>query len=457
MYSLQEISLTDEEYKILEEVYQEETKHEIRQRAHAILMRSKGFTRQDISIALNLKKWYVFFLIKAWFYFGIDGLLTDNVDLLWEEVKILETPLLKEEEENQFWEKFKNIILSPFKLIYFVVLRTIHLVIKIVSKFFIFFGKIDWKKYYTSSKYNAKNVLTIGRDSSNNIVFQINNFFTTNEGKKKVSVEEIKASSLEETKEKFRDLLTRKGQNLISNSDVLSLIFALNDKIQKLENEERRKRLFQFLITAAAFYIYFHTTVKSGVVLFTLLGSTIMIFNIRSCVSEKNIVENEPPIIASIDSSFNKNTDSLSTIMASIDSNKIKKEPDTILLPNYIPKEDCSDLTEIATQQRSYIDQDTTPYSKKDFYIKEPDERIYLHVAAYQDIKTAGFQREYLLEQGYANCKIIEIPRKDDLTLYAVTIGDFVPNQVLDLCELKEQWDELCYSKNGKAKLKFNK
>ncbi|CAN0536378.1 unnamed protein product, partial [Laminaria digitata] len=61
----------------LRDVYQNHEIHEIRRRAHLVLMRSRGVTVKDISIALECEKKYIKLIFDTWYYLGPKGILEE--------------------------------------------------------------------------------------------------------------------------------------------------------------------------------------------------------------------------------------------------------------------------------------------------------------------------------------------------------------------------------------------
>ena len=90
MIDLQNIFLLDEEFERLNSYYQEHNRHEIRQRAHMIILRTKSYTPSYIADILNRGDYYVIVYVKAWYYFKEDGLFDDDFEGLIEKIEKLE-------------------------------------------------------------------------------------------------------------------------------------------------------------------------------------------------------------------------------------------------------------------------------------------------------------------------------------------------------------------------------
>lgn len=453
------VSFSKEDLIEINSYYREGKNHDLRQKAHLLILRSIGFPISTLMIILNRDRQFIKLIIKGWFYLRYDCF------------KNLSRKALKSQIQEArrkrflFWRSvfnLKNIIRKFFiilgKFLQWIFRHLLFLIkgiwtlfsvpiiwvwsiiFKIFLKFLSIIKAIDFKKYYLNNRQKISNRIEIGKQSSHNFIIQIVTNFQDGVNYSKDNIEKIAASTFSELKQQIYKILDT-GKSFTSNDLLVAFTFALNERVQQVKSKEFRKRLLYILATIITCYIVFNATLKPGLVLITILGLTFTLVDIRGCSREIYFKQKDHF------SSFFNNTNNAAAPDSVLDKKFI--EP---VLPIFIPDEECGNLSKL---DRKYIDQDTTNYYNKKYFIKIPDNRFYLHVAAYHDIREAAFQREFLIHIGYPNSKILE--KYDWRThLYLVTIADFLPEQIYRICTSKDSWDMLCNKIDSKAQVVFN-
>ncbi|WP_276976425.1 helix-turn-helix domain-containing protein [Flavobacterium filum] len=468
MFQTQQIDLNKDEFDKLFEFYKDHEEHYVRQRAHILLLRDKGFGVSAISNSLWLEENYISLYIKAWFHFGFEGLLSNETENLFNRINEIETPKPIEIEPFIDWSKvFAQLKKSSKKIYSFFEKIILTIATFFLSAFLWVVTKIrvvDFKKFYIPFNQSVSNTLNINKDSNNNIVFQMINVF--NGDKEGPTETESKvASTLEETKKQFLEIFQNQKEYL-SNSQMIALFLALNDKVQQIKDKERRKRILAVLATAAAMYVYYNTTIKGGLVIFTFLSMSITIFNFDSCNNVKNNqngVEGEN--LSSITS------DSILQIQEReqfvIDSLKQGEEQKRIIDSLIRQQEIADSLAKIEiieeddncyylVKKNDYvsrlIEEDNNDHESENYFVARynQDNKYFLIVKIYSDIREAAFQRKQLISHGFNKSKILEI-EEDEERKFGLTVDEFTETKYDDAISLIYGWEQFC--DDGKYKL----
>lgn len=359
--------------------------------------------------------------------------------------------------------KFYNNIVAGFKIVSDFIWGIWKFFFKIILLGINKISHIDYRKYYVNINRlspNIKNIIRIGRGGSGNIIIQITNNLPRNGESHNEPFEIIIANTLKEAVAKFYDIFLNQA-NFVSDNRGLAFFLAINEKIQSIEKIQRRKRLTSILATVATIYFLHYIAIKSGLVVVS-----VGIPFLTLCLSLTNLSSSEKGIISN--SMFNlKRNDSIKRVLTnntikklknldSINKTAIYNSGDTLNQNSlFMPDDSCSNLALIGLTQIRHIN-NSVESNDENYIIKVPDEKLYLRVAAYKNIKEAIFQRKYLVDNGYENSKILEL-NKDGKPLYAVTIADFSQNNILNLCDLKQEWDNVCSKTSVTAQLQMNK
>lgn len=326
------------------------------------------------------------------------------------------------------------------------------------SLFLIFFiKKADLNKYLITLGSSAKNIVTIGKNANGNIVFQINNIVNVNGDFVKEQVEEEILSTYMGAKNKFLEIFNS-AKDYNSNREDIAVFIYLRDKLNKIENKRKRDRYIYILATIAAIYFIHYSAIKAGFLIITItIPSMVCIFSggglVDPKLTQKDQLLKPNPLIEYVKSDSTKLNESKPKVDSSILALTDKK---TNINEFFIEDEECPALSVIGIEQKRFIDNDLEHYFLKEYYISTPNDRYYLHVAAYWEIKEAAFQRKCLINNGYKKSKILKLT-KNGKPLYAVTINDVPDHEILNFCQVKSDWDDQCYSEKYEAQLYHNK
>lgn len=461
MLPTQQINLSQEEYDKLFGFYKNHEEHSIRQRAHILLLRDKGYGVSVISNSLWLEENYIALYIKAWYHFGFEGFLSDDTEKLFNSIKEIETPKLIKAKPLIEWlkviERLKNSSKKTYLFFETIILAIATFFLTIFLWFFTKIKAVDFKKFYISSNQNVSNKLDIGKDSNNNIVIQTNVVINTGiEGEVRTETESKIVSTLEDTKKQFLDIF-HSQKEYMSNSQMIALFLALNDKIQQIQEKEKRKRILAILATAAAMYVYYNTSIKGALVVFTFLSMSIPIFNVNSCNNSQpnqNEIENKKTIT----------TDSIHPILErnqfGIDSLEQKKEQgkiedsinrqqelvDSLAMIEVIEEDNnCYYLAKKNSYVSRLIEKDKKDHEKESYFVArhDRDDKYFLIVKVYDDIREAAFQRTQLVRHGFKKSKIVEI-EENERKKFGLTLDEFTESKYDDAVSVIYDWELFC-------------
>jgi hypothetical protein len=300
-------------------------------------------------------------------------------------------------------------------------------------EFFSWFKVINIKKFSFGKNHKIYNRLEFAKGSSGNNIFQ---FFYTSQFDGSTNEEKKVPLTISDTKEEWYKILNS-GKEFVSSNIVVALTFAITEKVQKVKSEEFRKRLLYLLAAFITYYFVFHVVIKAGLVLIPILGVTITIINFRGCFREPYNDNSK------LSNSFDKKI-----VIESVPNQKVN-EP---VIPLFLPEADCNYLSKL---NRNYVNQDVRKYYNEAYVVHIPDQRFYVHVAVYRDIKEAVFQRIFLIKMGFPNSRILEIFKGRE-PFYYVTIDDFESENILPIFTLKQLWDSACNKSDSKLQIFYN-
>ncbi|MEZ4884610.1 MAG: hypothetical protein R3E32_07795 [Chitinophagales bacterium] len=488
MFSTKKINLNKIEKSSLMDNYVNGTSHELRQRSHCIILRNKSFSINDIALILEKNTLEIVLYIKGWNYLKENSLYLNLSELEREIINI---------ERRKFtlfsffvwilnyfiniisfiYKKIENVVKTLYigiinllyilyKALNYVFGKILNTIIFLSEKFWLcivavigigmFFvikiGNIPFKKYYSDAKtkFFAKNFLKITK-SNNNIIFQIINYNYNNKEKnneKEEVIEDYSAVSMKETKEIFTKLFNSK-KDYLNTDKILSLAFAVNEKIQSIQNEERRKRYLSILVTSIAFYVFYNTSIKSSI-----LALSMLVTSITFSAIDYNFNNNIDTTSYTIDTTVIK-VDSIAVDSARIKIDSIQKKLIKKAIPVFEGVSLCQNLTELGYKQLEYINLDRKNYLEENYYKYYPDNRLYVQVAVYQDIRHASFQRLNLLNEGFLNSKIIRFI-KERIVYYSVSINDYNIEEYNKVCSEIDKWNFSCHIEKSKARILYN-
>jgi hypothetical protein len=251
------------------------------------------------------------------------------------------------------------------------------------------------------------------------------------------------ASSFKDVVKILKDII-EKRMTIETTDYIIASSLALSDEIQKIKNSERRKTIMWVLVMFTAFYIYYGFAIKGGVLIMTFLGLSFSITNVNHFFYKKAELQNKlkTPVLTIIP----EKKDTVATIQF-LEKEKLNIED------CFQSSEDNILLTVVnGEKQKRYIEQDTINHITKPYYVGVGDNIFYFHVIAYNSIKEAAFQREFLLRNGYVDTKIV-LQKENVTPLYLVAIKGFEIFSITNICEIKQEWEKM----TEKHSVYFNK
>lgn len=451
MKYLQFINLTQENKYLLENYYQNNENHDLRQRAHMVLLRWKEFSASTISKITNRSDNEVVIYIKAWDYFGESGLLENDLDLLVRKIENIEKSTA---EQKSWWEYFKQLFISIFSNIYHFFSstsnapvsnsapeiswngffsRTLSFFKVIVNMIFYpltitfhgFLGvfsllsSIKYKERLRDNTSDQKGLSNImDTRGNNNICIQI----ISNNGEK----EYFEAESLKEYIDDLKQIRDRESEFAPEDKRYAWFVAAMN-------RFKQYPRIQYAFLVVFAIYMYYNTLLKGGILFVGILGSTIMV-NLHNNVQEPIVPIIQQPQI---------------TTIANI------KLPEDVFFDTFSPSNECIYLADTPRKNSQEIENDTTDYTKKEYFVEDKDEKVYLQVAAYEKVQQAAFQRRNLIKQGFNSSQVIKIEKASQI-LFGVTIGVAEQSDISTLSSIQAKWNKVCKTERVKALIKLN-
>ena len=118
MTPIQQITCSPKQLLTLSEIYAGSHLHELRQRGHTIILRHKGYNLEEIASVLGKDKFDTAIIIKAFFYFGFEGLNNLDYEELLKRIREIEEPPVLSQ-KSDFWKWLNNVFRSLFRLLIF--------------------------------------------------------------------------------------------------------------------------------------------------------------------------------------------------------------------------------------------------------------------------------------------------------------------------------------------------
>ena len=452
MLPLQKIHLNQSQKEILWDFYSNDSKHSFRQRAHAVILSDKGFSKAYISEALELEENLILKLLKIWVHFEMEGIFSNNLNFYFRKVIEIEKP--KPIKPLFDWQIFRKKLIKSIENFIKNSLGFLATIFALLTGFiFLFF-----KKNENISNTNEVNI----ENGNDNKILNINiNFLKGNFSEK------FDSRNFGGFKTLFDELFLGK-QSYSSNDKFINHILRLEQKVRKLKNQKLRNFITGFLSATIAFYIIWaYNSSLLGKIFYALFLILIAFATSVSTCSQKfsstvstpeateNIIDNEsnPLTVISSDTINNNREEVLNDTLTPKGLPEQEFEEELNIFDFFSPSQDCPNLSNL---NYTYIDQDTKAHEYEEYFINFPDNTIYIHVAAYDKISEAAFQREYLLQSGYDKSKIVE-SEKDGEIIFLVTIDEF--NQYEsgdDYCLEIFDWNSTCEPQNSQAALFYN-
>lgn len=433
----------------LTKILEKDDSFENRLKSHILILFDKYFTFDSIQKAYNVEHVYVSYIIQYYLYFGLNQLL--ELDFLNIQKKVNEETFRREQEKlNRKNAKFSlfSIILWPLisaiSFLFYISDMIGYLIALIISLF----------TFLKRSNYSKKNTAIIEKGASNNYIIQINEI---NLSADNPNVEKLVLNDKEEVISLVETLIKSNKEFDLGNSNANKLF----DKAQRVNKDDsidskekdQKIKFYAFLVVAILLY---GTTFKGGISSITIMGVSVVIA-IRACMPVDGEVLNtlpkgnaNSPVVEKIDSAY---VDSMA-IFSQIDSNRVLEEKVVnnineyaVLVPNWFyPDLECVLLSSIGKKQRQFINEiDFVDHESQPYFIDYSDEKYYIHVVAYKDIREAAFQMHHINQKSQFKSSILEVSTNRGL-LYFVVIGKFDGKDGSKMAELINLWENECFS-----------
>lgn len=455
MTPLQQIECSSEQLSILASIYEENNLHELRQRGHAIILRNKGYSLEDIAFVLERNKWDIVIIVKAFFHFGFEGLHNLDYDNLLNRIKEIEEPPTQQR-NTSFW-LWLNRLLEP--LVRYLII--------------IFFGLLVFKGFelFASSK-NGKYlplilliipILLLGwvvKWLTESLFFKNEHTNTNPENTSKNSLNFIGSGNfinqfifnyngeLRHIKERreFIDVIEKAAaipEGLKSDDKRILALISLAKKF----NHKKLNRSLIITIGGSIIYwsIKYSASVKAGFLIVALFSIQIT----ATVLSEDEAIETQKS------KNIEKVIISSDTITTSPNIQSNETLYDFSKMPVSTEHEFLIDMEE---EVAAFMKNDSIDYTFEDYFVNEKDDRAYLQVASYIDIRHAAIQRKNLIENhGFKidACKILYC-NIFGRNLFGVTIGDAPRDNINLLTKIQDDWNAKAKSSNVRAYLKTN-
>lgn len=426
--------LDKESIEIAFNYYQEGESHRIRARAHAALLYDDEYEVGHIARILKLPTDYILLVTKGVHYFGIETILFENEEELRKRIKEIEFEIDKRQFEFRWFKSLRKFIANIGGFF-------VGLFVFVIS----FFGRIFNSSSTNKVQSNVENKVTFEEGANNNFSFQFTTVVVDQEGNKKEIVEKEVTKNQQEIINLFTNVFESK-RNFNTDDPTINYWLEKAKIAQGITDPLLRRKEFIFIAGMIAYYLVFHTTVKGGIWVIGLFGITIAI-SFRACDSD-NIIS--PPIV--------ENKDSIPLVIPSeledLDENVrdsmmlILRNSYDSLYRNYFEEEaNCFMLTAITEKQKKFIKSfDVVDHENEEYFAASSDERVYLHVVSYEDIRYAAFQRLFLIEEsGFPETKIFENHAGNKI-LYGVSIEDYEIEEIGEICNRLDDWTEYCFN-----------
>lgn len=460
-----------EDIDILSSILEKNKVYENRIRAHTLLMLDRDISLDSIKRAYKISSNYVYYISKYYSFFGLNELW----DLPYEKIK----RDVENEEYRIEQEKLKLLkqntsclgVLAKFALAFisfFLFKRTLNYLIATFKA---------WVTPKLKSNKRVENYAKFESGTSGNVLIQIAQVDVNNLNVNSDEVgEKLVVDSKDEAVEIIKELI-KSGKSFDLGNKNANKLFnqaqAINDD-KKLSSPDKNYKIHYYAVLIAAILLY-GSTFKSGVSSVSIFGITLIIA-IRACMpgsgDVKNTLssDNESPNQEEVmltDTSNEFNNDTLVTIQEDTLSQIISKPelplPITdikeynLTVPEWFyPDLECMLLSSMGKEQRQFIrDLDYVDHESQDYYIDTYDDKYYIHVVAYSDIREAAFQMHHVNKKTQFKAAILETITSKGI-LYAVVIGEFEGDEASDMAELIKEWEIKCFSNSVKIGCHYN-
>jgi hypothetical protein len=475
--------LNSEEFLEFYNIYMNSPVFTIRQRVQIIMLWTKGYKVKEIGNILHfdLSDDYVEVYNKAYRYGGIDWLMNDDIDFLRDEISKIETRkrisftvILNSVIKIIGWVIFLLfsplfLLLLPFYLIHFLFsidfginvsdrLLNIRLpkfffwlprlveifILPLVIVLLVLFSPILLFAYFlsrlsislTNKGQNSSKSIKIDVSESTNVSVQIQNEEGIDELGRKLDSLGSNVGKIIKFLDEYKDTEKR------SNKSVYNFFFKIDEFNRKTVN-------WRVITMLVAIFLATYILVQSKIL--TIFGSVIILgllisVSTKGCDIRKFNTENLEESKEKIKIDIQKDTflvDSVHLIIPHTDD-------------TFYPDEKCKFRSVMGTKQDSIIKIDTTLHEQQDYFVKELNNRIYLYVVGYNNIKKAALQRKYVVQNGFVNSKVLPVRYGNSIT-YFVTICDFEENELSEAGVWQNKWNIECKDEAAKTHILVHK
>lgn len=437
---------------------------ERRFRAHIAVLYEKGFSGDSIESIFERPKDVIFIYLQYLEYFG--GV--KYFDLSYEEIYKKVSDEYYRRELLKARQNKKSILYYltwPIHRIFYTILNWSKILLALLA---IPFSWLYGKRVKNQSQGEYSNTAKFEKGASNNFLLQINKLEINLETNKEEDfIERLVLESERELGEKIEEIIRSKKRITFHDNVVDSLI----EKGHQIFNSDKKSetdknRDIQLIVLFVVAYLVYSSSIKGGLWTITVIGITIVV-SFRSCIPNYNQYPNQPPTNSLEDTTLIQSYEPINS-QQEIDSVKAKiSNNDSVQIFDYdvynllvgdFFEEDntCFALSAVGQRQKKFIQEyDHVNHFTKPYFISENDDKYYLHVVAYDDIREAAFQMHYLNKQNNFKSRILEV-RKYNSVLYAIVIKDFEGNEIPIICEDIEEWRNLCLSSEIELGIIYN-
>lgn len=455
MIPLQQISCSPEQFDTLAKIYAGSDIHELRQRGHAIILRHKGYNLDEISSVLGRNNRDIVIIIKSFFYFGFEGLNNLDYEYLLSKILEIEEPPTQES-NNNVWQLLNSLFepIIKYLTIFFVGLLSFRgfefianspsgkylplFVLIIPLLFFVWIFRWLSSSFFFKTKLNNQSAGNAARNSLNFIGSSnvINQFVFNLNGE----ISHLDNTSL------FNSAISKAAE---SNEEIKSNDYRITALIKFAKKFDKNSIIRKLLILIGGSAIYwsikYSASVKAGILI-------VAWFSIRFTMTL--LPENETIEIQK-SSSDKKIVISADSINSTVNTQSKEVDYDFSKMPVSSEHEYLMNMDEEA---KWFISRDSIEYEYEYYIINEKDERAYLQVAYYHNVRFAAIQRKNLIENHNFNssdCQILCFNYKGK-QCYGVTIGNSPRDNIEELSKIQNGWNQKAKSANVRAYLKTN-
>lgn len=448
--------LSDQEYEKLRSIIFSGEELEVRLRAQVLVFYEKGFRLDQIKNIVEKSIEEIENLLNYVIFFGIDNYLRVSYEDL--KFKVNEEVFRREKEKaRQYQRSIFYYIFWPITSIFYTLIYLKSFILAFIAWIYIRIIRL-----FSSLQLPSKNsnIATFEKGASHNYLIQINRLIVNEKDQKEsIQVDKFVANSQWQLQDKIEEII-ESGENITFNNPTVDSLIERGRK--KDENGLFDKTRAQFYAALIVSFLVYSSSFKGGVWTITVFGMAIMI-SVKTCApSHSNLAlgndlinSDTTAVISSIPSQ------QIDSIRNKIASNKDVEIYDynayfKIIGDFYDHDHFCDALSAIGEKQNNFIyEYDKIDHKSQGYYVNVPDQKYYVHVVSYKDIRQAAFQMHYLNSKEIFESKILRVFINGSI-LYAVVIGAFNGTEIQEICELVEKWEVYCLNNEAEIGCYFN-